>query len=133
MDYSFYLPYYMIIVSSYTHDFQLGLKMYLLIFEKKAYSSDWWMNNLIWNFRFYLPHSESTFIDKFKDYLLFIEQNNTYRFDKDVLSEYGIKNSNKCTLKEASNKILIYTGFMDYLWNDTYIQNNPIGGAEKAV
>ena len=91
MDYSFYLPYYMIIVSSYTHDFQLGLKMYLMIFEKKSYSSDWWMNNLIWNLRFYLPHAQSIFIYKFREYIKFIEQNTTYRFDKSILSEYGIK------------------------------------------
>ena len=34
---------------------------------------------------------------------------------------------------EAEKKILIYTGFMNKLWNSTYINSNAMGGAEKSV
>ena len=34
---------------------------------------------------------------------------------------------------KSSNNILIYTGFMNFLWNDTHVSTKSIGGAEKAV
>jgi GR25 family glycosyltransferase involved in LPS biosynthesis len=80
---------------------------------------------LTWNFRFYLPHADGTFIDKFKEYIKFIEQNNYYHFDKGILSEYGINN--------LESNILIYTGFNETMWNLTYSLNNPVGGSERAT
>ena len=44
-----------------------------------------------------------------------------------------LKSKHKISLKDASNKILIYTGYMNYLWNDTSIKNKALGGSEKAV
>ena len=32
-----------------------------------------------------------------------------------------------------SKNILIYTGFLDFQWNYSYMQNNALGGSEKAV
>ena len=34
---------------------------------------------------------------------------------------------------KGSNRVLIFTGFMNVQWNDTYVTNNSIGGSEKAV
>jgi len=36
-------------------------------------------------------------------------------------------------INKEENTILIYTGFTNILWNDTYLQNNSLGGSEKAV
>ena len=32
-----------------------------------------------------------------------------------------------------TKNILIYTGFLDFKWNYTYMQDNALGGSEKAV
>ena len=49
-------------------------------------------------------------------------------------TEYRSLKKNKNKIKTCnSKKILIYTGFNSFLWNDTYIENNSIGGSEKAV
>ena len=32
-----------------------------------------------------------------------------------------------------SNKILIYTGWMTHLWNESHLENKALGGSEKAV
>tara|TARA_B110000027_G_C16122343_1_gene304033 strand:- start:2407 stop:8319 length:5913 start_codon:yes stop_codon:yes gene_type:complete len=39
----------------------------------------------------------------------------------------------KIPLEEVSNKILIYTGHMNFLWNDSTLKEQSIGGSEKAV
>ena len=44
-----------------------------------------------------------------------------------------LKSKHKISLKDSSNKILIYTGYMNYLWNDTTIKTHALGGSEKAV
>lgn len=49
-------------------------------------------------------------------------RNNNYKL------EPSINDSHK-----QNNTILIYTGFMDKLWNYSYLQNNPLGGSEKAI
>jgi hypothetical protein len=43
------------------------------------------------------------------------------------------KSQNKITIQEASNKILIYTGFMSSLWNTSTLKTEALGGSEKAV
>ena len=44
-----------------------------------------------------------------------------------------LKSKHKISLKDSSNKILIYTGYMNYLWNDTTMKTKALGGSEKAV
>ena len=54
-----------------------------------------------------------------------IEKKNYIDNDNDnVCKDIGYKNS---------NKILIYTGFMNFLWNDSTLKEKSIGGSEKAV
>ena len=46
------------------------------------------------------------------------------------------ENSVLCTqykIKDASNKILIYTGYMETLWNSSTLNSKSLGGSEKAV
>jgi tetratricopeptide (TPR) repeat protein len=39
----------------------------------------------------------------------------------------------KISKKESTDKILIYTGFMNFLWNESTIKEKSIGGSEKAI
>ena len=60
----------------------------------------------------------------------FNDLNNKYT---GLLTEKENLQKKKINKNDASKKILIYTGFNNVLWNDTYIGNNSCGGAEKAV
>lgn len=104
LDYSFYLPYYMIIVCQRVGDIQTGVKMYNIIFEKKVKPGEWWIKNLLFNSQFYKEHLD---VDKMNKYFDIIS------FDKPV--------------------VLIYTGFHTVNWNYTYSKNNALGGSEKAA
>ena len=48
-------------------------------------------------------------------------------------SLFTASNVTKIKENESSNKILIYTGRMNFNWNDSTLKTEPIGGAEKAV
>ncbi len=74
-DYSFYLPYYMIIVSERLKKYDIGLKMYDIIFTKKTTNIDfYWIENLIHNlFFFYTKTNDSSFFNKWKEYLELIK------------------------------------------------------------
>jgi FkbM family methyltransferase len=106
LDYSFYLPYYMIIVFEHLKMFDSGLLMYRIIFKRKSFASDWHHNNLVHNLKF-------------------------FKYSADFEGEYieYLKAINK-TVKE---KILFYTGFSNPKWNFTYSLKNALGGSELAV
>jgi FkbM family methyltransferase len=48
-------------------------------------------------------------------------------------SLFTVSNVTKIKENESSNKILIYTGRMNFNWNDSTLKTEPIGGSEKAV
>jgi len=123
MDYTFYLPYYMVIVCEKLKDYTTGLKMFEIIFEKMTIGGQWWADNLLYNLQFFNYSS----LTKLNDYLLFLEKS-------------GIKiNYNLEFLKKPKVEIkfkfdvLIYTGFAKKLWNYTYSMYNAMGGSERAV
>jgi len=79
MDYDFFLPYYMIIVADRVGKREIGVKMYDLIFTKKKIGPEWFMKNLLYNFQFSVKHVDKKnieFIQKAKQYLKFLEDNN---------------------------------------------------------
>jgi len=140
----FYLPYYVIIVCEKMRDYDRGIHMYRVIFTKKCKIFDaWFVSNILYNLHFFTEHvkeeDKPVFYSLFQEYVDFLVDNNyplsdgNHEFMK-TYDKYGIKKI-KASIDECltSKKILIYTGFMDYLWNDTYVSNNAIGGAEKAV
>jgi GR25 family glycosyltransferase involved in LPS biosynthesis/glycosyltransferase involved in cell wall biosynthesis len=131
-NYSFFLAYYMIIICTYTKQISTGKVMYLLIFEKEYFPGNWWMDNLFWNLRFFIKEIDNSFTVKLTEYIKIMEQKYNYIFDRKCMVDYGLIN-NRLKPEETENKILIYTGFMNTLWNSTYINSNAIGGAEKAV
>jgi len=153
MDYSFYLPYYLIILCENIKKYDLGIKMYLLIFEKKSIPGEWWINNLLFNARFYIKnHSNKVFIDKLKEYINFLDSSNI-KYDRKLLldlniSEKGTNILNGTNIPEKSNiqnipsipfrldpenTILIYTGFSVDPWNISYTKDKPVGGSERAI
>jgi hypothetical protein len=74
-DYSFFLPYYMIIVCERLKKYDIGLKMYTIIFAKKNIDIDiFWLENLIHNLYFFIDkNKDSVFISKWKNYLSLVE------------------------------------------------------------
>lgn len=78
LDYDFFLPYYMIIVSDKIGKKEIGVKMYDMIFTKGKVSGQWWIDNLTFNFQFFykLVGKDKVFGEKTKNYLKILEANN---------------------------------------------------------
>lgn len=75
LDYDFFLPYYMIIVSERVKKYEVGVKMYDMIFTKKKQGGQWFIDNLLYNFKFFVKYVNKKLIDKLKEYLIFLEIN----------------------------------------------------------
>ena len=148
--YNFFLPYYMILVCDNLKKFDTGIYMFKIIFKKKfMIMNDWWIGNVLFNLQFFIdkvPKEDTTFFELFKSYLEFLENNgydlNKHTFMKNY-EKYGItiemkvvNNINMKFSKEEcknSNKILIYVGYHNELWNYTYRMNKSLGGSESAI
>ena len=74
-DYSFFLPYYMIIICEKLKKYDIGLKMYTIIFTKKNIDINiFWLENLIHNLYFFInKNKDSVFILQWKKYLCLVE------------------------------------------------------------
>jgi hypothetical protein len=76
LDYDFMLPYYMIIVSDRVKRNQVGVKMYDMIFTKRKIHGQWFIDNLLFNFQFFVKHvdkSDKGFIERMKSYVELLE------------------------------------------------------------
>jgi len=71
-------------------------------------------------------------IDNFNRYSEFIKSYSIEKYDL-LYNYFNSNNIDKSLSYKSSNKILIYTGYMNFLWNDSTLKNNSLGGAEKAV
>lgn len=92
-NYSFYLPYYMIIVCEILKKYDIGLKMYEIIFHKKNINiEEWWINNLVYNLQFFIEFNKDiSFVENWKEYLsLLIEKN--FNINEDLIKKYEIYN-----------------------------------------
>jgi len=112
-----------------------------------------WRENAIDNMAFYKEHFDNDelnteFIKFFIDYLHKSTNNEkrakVWKYSKDLIQKHHpeiynsieqsfVNNIKKDKQYNRSNKILIYTGFMDQLWNNTIVKTKSIGGAERAV
>ena len=153
--YNFFVPYYMVLIADKVQDFACVVRMYEIIFIKKQPMFDeWYVKNLLYNLQFFLTHvpKDNTHFSKLaNDYINFLYVNGvklqTFDFltkdeykragidvDKYIIKEVTVKpqkySNSECS---GSKNILIYTGFLDIEWNYTYMQNNALGGSEKAV
>jgi tetratricopeptide (TPR) repeat protein len=109
LEYTFYLPYYMIIVSENMKMYETGNKMYSIIFsrmEDTLIAGKWWINNLIFNVQFFKDV-------KFEKYLIFLKNNNIF---VESMKKYN------------TDTILFYTGFSKELWNISYTKTNALLG-----
>jgi beta-1,4-mannosyl-glycoprotein beta-1,4-N-acetylglucosaminyltransferase len=151
--YNFRVPYYMVIIADKVKDFDCVVRMFEIIFIKKMKFFDmWYIKNLLFNLQFFIHHVKNEKKDQFiklaNEYIKFLYdhkmplescdylENYNERFGLDVGYIFNKKNINIKFSKEdckSSNNILIYTGFMNFLWNDTHVSTKSIGGAEKAV
>ena len=153
--YNFYVPYYMILVADKVRDFDCVIKMFEIIFIKKHPMLDaWYVKNLLYNLQFFVQHvkpdKKEQFIALADEYIRilydaklpldtfdYLKEYDT-RFGLDVSYIFSKKMAEKPTIfskKEcaSSKNILFYTGFADIEWNYSYMQNNALGGSEKAV
>ena len=153
--YNFFVPYYMIIIADKVKDFECGIKMYEIIFTKKHKMFEtWYIKCLLYNLQFflkYVPTHNTKFLELTNEYLTFVYENGVdlqtfdfllqpeYTTAGIIMNNYVIKsvvNKTQMFSKEIcgqSKNILIYTGFVDVEWNYTYMQNNALGGSEKAA
>jgi FkbM family methyltransferase len=156
--YNFYVPYYMILIADKVKDTNCIIRMFEIVFIKKMPITDMWsIRNFLYNLQFFVDHvkpeNKKLFIYLANEYFKFLHDLgiplNTIECLKDYDKRFGIdvsyifynltitdKNKYSIFSKEqcaSSKNILIYTGFMYFLWNDTYVSNKSIGGAEKAV
>jgi beta-1,4-mannosyl-glycoprotein beta-1,4-N-acetylglucosaminyltransferase len=153
--YNFFVPYYMILIADKVQDFDCVIRMFEIIFIKKYPLIDlWYVKNLLYNLQFFVervkPDKMKQFIDLtdeyirilynanvplntfdyLKDYDIRFGINISYIFPKTIIDKSIIFSKEEC---ENSKNILFYTGFSDIDWNYSYIQNNALGGSEKAV
>lgn len=91
--YSFYLPYFMIIVSDKVNKREIGLKMYDILFTKKYMNvGEWWIKNIVYNLQFFIYHNQSIeFVEKWNHYLSLINEKN-YNIDRNLVNKYEIYN-----------------------------------------
>ena len=100
-----------------------------LIFYKQQYDND--NDNVVKRFLFHHIKNYND-IDNFNRYSEFIKSYSIKKYD--LLYDYfNSNNIHKSPSYKSSNKILIYTGYMNFLWNDSTLKNKSLGGAEKAV
>ena len=70
IEYDFYLPYYMIIVSGRVNKRLTAVKMYSIIFRKAQTNvGKWWIDNLFTNLQFSFPTDDATFVDDMLAYV----------------------------------------------------------------
>jgi len=138
----------MIIISSKLQKWDIGIKMYKIIFKLKYDdSSEWWINNLLHNLQFFIGHTkEESFFRDCEIYLNLLDKKHNLNLglinkytdmglDINNLNMLYNQNYQNTYIEECnkSNKILIYTGFCDRNWNYTFSLNNALGGSERAA
>jgi hypothetical protein len=91
--YSFYLAYYIIIVAERLKKYDIGLKMYDIIFTKKNINpGEWWVKNLVFNFQFFIDkNKEVSLVNKWNQYLSLINDRK-YNIDKNLVNKYELYN-----------------------------------------
>lgn len=94
--YSFWLPYYMIIVSEKINKYDIGLKCYDIIFTKQNVNIDEvWIKHLVHNLQFFIKkNTDVQFVHKWRQYLTLINKKK-YNIDTNLVNAYEIYNVSK--------------------------------------
>jgi len=160
--YSFFLPYYMIIIcfsikNNYDNKSILltAKKMYEIVFTKKFHiKSSELAGNLLYNFQFTYDLNEltntsklSNIVSLLQDYCQFLYSighnlnDNRFKFlenyekilNIELIVKQKIENIFEIEICKQSKNIIFYTGYMNIPWNYTYSLTNALGGSESAV
>jgi hypothetical protein len=111
-EYTFYLPYFMVIISYKLNKPDIALKMFKIIFKFKHLAGDWWINNLLHNFNLFKNHLINS--ELFKDFeiylnLLYDRKNNVQLNNIFSLCKYGLNYNNVKYLNNKKKlKILVH-------------------------
>jgi hypothetical protein len=112
LDYTFYLPYYLIIVCEKMKDYSTGVKMYTFIFKKMhdtLLAGEWWIKNVLFNLQFY----DYSSLKKLNQYIQFLEKSGIkVNYDLDYL-----KKNLKCKLIYFSSSY-VYSGLNKKIANE---------------
>jgi GR25 family glycosyltransferase involved in LPS biosynthesis len=142
-----YLPYYMILVADKVNDSDTIIQMFRIIFTKKHKEhSKFFIGNMLYNLQFFIERVKdndiANFTLLFKDYVDFLVSINYPVSDHEFMNKYekyGINVSNLIKSKfspeecSKSNKVLIYSGYAPFKWNNSFSVNNALGGSETAI
>jgi len=149
----FLLPYYMIIVSEKTRNYNTGVIMFKIVFTKKLRGmQEFYVKCLLFNLQFFTHHipenEQKEFYNLFNEYINFLEENgypvSSYDFMENY-KQFGITtNTNQNVLPTAnknfsieqckeSKKILFFAGWSGEKWNQTSSLTKALGGSETAV
>ena len=140
-----FLPYYMILVSDKVKDHDTTIQMYRIIFTTKHIErSKHYIGNMLYNLQFFIERvkDDKEFLRLFQEYVEFLisidypvyEHKFMVNYEKyGIINRYSVISVFKKEEYLKNKKILIYTGYMNFLWNDSTVKTQSIGGAEKAV
>jgi len=146
----FLLPYYMIIVSEKTRNYNTGVKMFKIIFTKKFKGmQEFFIKCMLFNLQFFTDHIQDSekdeFFTLFKTYVKFIEENGYPVSSYDFMINYQkfgivtgstqlVENKN-FSIEECkqSKKIVFFSGWSGEKWNQTTSLTKALGGSETAV
>jgi mannosyltransferase OCH1-like enzyme len=121
--YEFYLPYFMIIVSENNKDYNTGIKMYEILFNKNCNTiTQWHLNNLIYNLQFFinkLTNNKEVFLLQLENYITQFYEKGNFEFQIKLLlnyANYGLNINNLNAIPEPIryiyyNKEKYYKGF----------------------
>lgn len=92
---SFFLPYYMIIVCDRLQKYDVGLKMFNIIFIKKYIDvGEWWINNLVFNLQFFIDKIQDiSFVNNWRTYASLLT--NRFTIDKTLVDKYETQFASK--------------------------------------
>jgi hypothetical protein len=108
--YSFYLPYYMIIVCERLKKYDIGLKMIDIIFtQDEIVGGEWWIKNVIYNLQFFIDKNKDiSFVHNFNSYIKKINDKK-YDIDRNLINKYEIINiSNFLQINPPNQEKIIY-------------------------
>ena len=127
-NYSFFLPYYMIIISERMKKYDIGIKMYEIIFDCKYIDSgEWWIDNLIFNLQFFIDKVDKKnieFINKYKIYFNLIQSKKYNLKNSHLLEKFNSIFKVIDIIHQDTNTLIEYTDLIQNLKKELIINND---------
>jgi len=133
-EYKLLMPYDMIIVSERTKQYEIGIRMYELIFKYKLLQIEqYYVKYLFHNLQFFYKKITNPIF--FQEMRIYVDQLRTHGLivEEAVLAPY-LEAQRHLELRISQQKtILFYCGFSDTPWNETIVEERGAGGTETCV